>query len=588
LGASVLAVFALGPANEALALHADVGAALRRGAERWAVERDGAAADLAAPEHALVASAAPLVRDRCGPPLSGCLDPAALSQALVPVLFGHGPLEGEVAGWVALEFPHHLVPAEERLAALAESWRGRVLEAAWERRGRAAEAPPHARDAGAAGAGRGGPGELARDDARVRAVESFVEGLGMKTATRRWWFFDAGRDGRRLIAEGGGALLDREARPGTGRALARAHAAGGAVSFEGPDARLALHAGSASGLVLPVRGPRGVEALLAVESTRRRDFRAGDRLRLAQGAAAFHDAWVAARFAGWHRERFREPIHADPAVGLPLPVADALGAGRARMSACVVGPPGSGRRVAARWLHHEGAGPEARLRELSLLSAPVPEAGEEATWIALDLERAEPEAQAALLARLAGPAGPTCDGPRVLAVLARPPDQSGRLLPELAARLARLIVVVPALAERRNAIPGLAAALARRTAAAEGLAEPAFSDSALAVLWRQPWPGNARELERLVARLVLLFPGAELGPPQVEQAAQRLGLRLVAKLPSRHPPRRDVADALALTRCSSGAANKTRAAAYLGWDPDTLVARLRDLHLDPDDPGTPA
>ena len=575
LGAGVLAVFALGPANAALPVQVDVGAALRRGAERWARERDGAAADLAAPEHALVASAAVLVRHRSGPALVGCLDPGTLAHALVPVLYGHGPLEGEVAGWVALEFPHHLVPAEERLAAVAEAWRGPVLEAAWERRGRAAEAPPAlvpVRGVSAAG--------LARDDPRALAVQAFVEALGMKTQTRRWWFFDAGREGRRLIAEGGSALPDREARPGRGSALSRAHAAGGAVHFEAPDARLALHGEAASGLVLPVRGPRGVEGLLAVESTRQRDFRAADRARLARAASLFHDAWVAARFAGWHRERFRELIHADARVGLPLPVADALGAGRARMSAAVAGPPGSGRRIVARWLHHEGAGAEAPLREVALAGGGLPPAGEEATWIVLDLERAPPEAQAALLLRLEG------EGPRVLALLARPPapGAGSRLVPEVASRLARLVVAVPALSERRNAIPGLADVLARRVAAAEGLQAPGFSDAALALLWRQAWPGNVRELEQLVARLVLLFPGAELGEREVGEAAQRLGLRLAARLASRHPLRRDVVDALRWTRCSTGATNKTRAAAYLGWDPDTLVARLADLRLDPEDP----
>jgi hypothetical protein len=38
--------------------------------------------------------------------------------------------------------------------------------------------------------------------------------------------------------------------------------------------------------------------------------------------------------------------------------------------------------------------------------------------------------------------------------------------------------------------------------------------------------------------------------------------------------------ALRSTRTRRGSLNKTRAATYLGWDPDTLVARMRELRLD--------
>ena len=58
------------------------------------------------------------------------------------------------------------------------------------------------------------------------------------------------------------------------------------------------------------------------------------------------------------------------------------------------------------------------------------------------------------------------------------------------------------------------------------------------------------------------------------------GDELLRRMPSRHPRREDVAAALAVTRRDSGRANKTRAAAYLGWDPDTLVARMGDLGVE--------
>ena len=58
------------------------------------------------------------------------------------------------------------------------------------------------------------------------------------------------------------------------------------------------------------------------------------------------------------------------------------------------------------------------------------------------------------------------------------------------------------------------------------------------------------------------------------------GATLQQRLPSRHPRETDIRAALAQTRLESGRWNKTRAAAWLGWDPDTLVARMGDLGIE--------
>jgi hypothetical protein len=354
------------------------------------------------------------------------------------------------------------------------------------------------------------------------------------------------------------------------------------VHFEAPDARLALHGEAASGLVLPVRGPRGVEGLLAVESTRQRDFRAADRARLARAASLFHDAWVAARFAGWHRERFRELIHADARVGMPLPVADALGAGRARMSAAVAGPPGSGAAHRRRWLHHEGAGAEAPLREVALAGGGLPPAGEEATWIVLDLERAPPEAQAALLLRLEG------EGPRVWPCSrARPlPAPGSRLVPEVRVEARASRRGGPALSERRNAIPGSRTCSHGAWRPRRGFRRPGSSDAALALLWRQAWPGNVRELEASSSRASCCSsPARSSGSARVGEAAQRLGLRLAARLASRHPLRRDVVDRAALDALQHrGDEQDARGGPISAGIPTPWSRRLADLRLDPEDP----
>jgi DNA-binding NtrC family response regulator len=167
----------------------------------------------------------------------------------------------------------------------------------------------------------------------------------------------------------------------------------------------------------------------------------------------------------------------------------------------------------------------------------------------------------------------TCDG---LAA----GKQAGRLRADLAARLDRLTLIVPPLRERREEIPALVVAMAARFAAEEDCAPPRFTDETHALLWRQPWDENLRGLENVVYKLVLLHGGEEVRPEHVSALRRRFGLELVRKLPSRHPDRRDMLAALRVTRFPGGRMNKTRAALYLGWDPDTLVARMATERID--------
>jgi hypothetical protein len=67
---------------------------------------------------------------------------------------------------------------------------------------------------------------------------------------------------------------------------------------------------------------------------------------------------------------------------------------------------------------------------------------------------------------------------------------------------------------------------------------------------------------------------------RVEAWARRSGVELAQRVSSRQPDPDLVRAALRTTRTGRGTLNKTRAALYLGWDPDTLVGRMRDLDLD--------
>ena len=247
------------------------------------------------------------------------------------------------------------------------------------------------------------------------------------------------------------------------------------------------------------------------------------------------------------------------------------------------GAPGSGRSVVARWLQFEGAralAPIVAGSALSLGRSPRDVQALEArarggVVVLADVEGCEPAAQLALLdlwetRREARWILTLSDAPSALAA-------SGALRPELARRLERLHLRVPPLSERRVELPRLVHAILRRCATDEGVAMPTLEDEALALLWRQPWCGNVRELENLLFKLVLAHPGRSVGREEVERVAKRSGLELLRRASSRQPDPELVRAALATTANLRGTINKTRASLYLGWDPDTLVSRMAEL-----------
>jgi len=615
VGASALLVLALGPGRETLPLAVDVAPGLRGRLEEWLRRRDGVVTRRGEPEHRLVTEARPVLLHRGETGLRGTLAPSSLALALVPIL----DAEEEVAGWVHVECEHHLLPTLGRLAATAARWREDVLARAT---GRAPARP----------AGRPGvrvAAVPAGSSARVRergsappppdpgpagapcaeAARALVVRLGMKSAQRRWWCYVVrpGVAGLELVAEGGERLEDWREHAGEGRARRRAWSTAGAVAFDEPDPRLSIHRGACSGVVVPIVLRGEVHGLFAVESTRRRDFRQADVERLAAAAAEFAVPWRAAQFRAWHAERYGHDVAFDPErAGLGPRLFDLPIAGRSRAPVALVGPEGSGRRLLARWVHFEGPDPGARcelfrcaleegeserqrlLARLGAHGAPSASAGPTgppcATLVLQELGELPFGLQAQVAGRMeAGERAAGHRGPRLVATLRAPVAEvlgSGRLHPELARRFQRLELFVPPLCERRDEIPPLVRLLARRFAAEEGVEPPELDDAALGLLWRQPWEGNVQQLENLVYKLVLFHPGERVGPEGVLALAARFRLELHPRLSSRRPSEADLRSALRVTRKASGAINKTRAALYLGWDPDTLVARLKDAGID--------
>jgi DNA-binding NtrC family response regulator len=102
---------------------------------------------------------------------------------------------------------------------------------------------------------------------------------------------------------------------------------------------------------------------------------------------------------------------------------------------------------------------------------------------------------------------------RVVAATNRDPQQlvrEGRLREDLYYRLNVLPITLPPLRARRDDIRLLANCFLRRAAEKNQKRATGFTESALEALERYDWPGNVRQLENLVQRMVILSRGAEI------------------------------------------------------------------------------
>jgi two-component system, NtrC family, nitrogen regulation response regulator NtrX len=168
-------------------------------------------------------------------------------------------------------------------------------------------------------------------------------------------------------------------------------------------------------------------------------------------------------------------------------------------------------------------------------------------------------------------------------------------------RLAVIPIRVPALRERLDDLPALVQHFLDQLAREIGRRAPTFSDAALDALARHPFPGNVRELKNLVERLVIMNPGARIGPGHVAavlptmpfaEPATALPAAGNASPPAAAPgpagdggplplaeavrefERRHIEAALAAEH-----GNMTRAAARLGLERSHLYKKLRQLGM---------
>jgi DNA-binding NtrC family response regulator len=167
--------------------------------------------------------------------------------------------------------------------------------------------------------------------------------------------------------------------------------------------------------------------------------------------------------------------------------------------------------------------------------------------------------------------------------------RAGRFREDLYSRLAVVELVVPPLREHRDDIPALAAEFARRYAQRFGMEEVRLSPELVELLRRAEWPGNVRQLENAVARMVALSPTGDLGaeaftapPPRADDGAGADGAD-AGSAADDGASLREQLDALernliAKTLAATGG-NQSEAARRLGVGRTSFIDRLKKYGL---------
>lgn len=214
----------------------------------------------------------------------------------------------------------------------------------------------------------------------------------------------------------------------------------------------------------------------------------------------------------------------------------------------ITGEPGSGKEVAARYLHAQSARRDRPFVEMSLAAVPAQNLGvqlfgsesdaeittgvfEQAAGGTLFLDQIadlDLATQSHLInvleekrfLRVGGKQAVTLDV-RVIAASHQNLEEAvaaGRFREDLYYRLNVVPLSVPALREHREDVPELVGFYVDWMVEKEGLPYRRFTTGALNLLRNYTWPGNIRELKNLVQRLLILTSNEEIGDTDVAAA----------------------------------------------------------------------
>jgi two-component system response regulator AtoC len=181
-----------------------------------------------------------------------------------------------------------------------------------------------------------------------------------------------------------------------------------------------------------------------------------------------------------------------------------------------------------------------------------------------------------------------CLSTRVISATGRTPEEleealhQGGLRKDLFYRLNGVCLRLPPLRERKEDIPGLVEFLLRKDSSLIGRPQPSLSSQALQTLQEYSWPGNIRELENIVKRIVVLgndSPVSDLrslvtGTRYLNGDTEELSLKQAGRTASRQAEKEMILKVLTRTHW-----NRKRTAMQLQISYKALLYKLRQMGL---------
>jgi two-component system response regulator AtoC len=168
---------------------------------------------------------------------------------------------------------------------------------------------------------------------------------------------------------------------------------------------------------------------------------------------------------------------------------------------------------------------------------------------------------------------------------------AGRFREDLFYRLNVINILVPPLRERREEIPGLVRYFVQRYARLFNFPEPEVSAEAMGAFVQYAWPGNIRELENFIKRMIVLqdltlprtlvaapvVPAAPADPLEPFAAARGLSLKEISRRAVQEAEREVIRRALEQCRW-----NRVKTAKMLKISYRALLYKIKDMGLKQD------
>jgi len=162
--------------------------------------------------------------------------------------------------------------------------------------------------------------------------------------------------------------------------------------------------------------------------------------------------------------------------------------------------------------------------------------------------------------------------------------KEGRFREDLFYRIRGLDIRMPPLRKRREDIPLLLEHFARIDALTNHVETPRFTNNAIAMLMRYPWPGNVRQLRSTVSFAALHSGSGTIRltdlPPEISAQATAIAEPMLPAQPvGLHPPPHTDPKQEILWALEEAQGNRSQAAKLLGISRATLYRRMQQLGI---------